>query len=191
MLRYKYPAFYRSPSSAAVLQRFSQSALGQKLHGRVSRQRKIRHLFHSSTPFSHRTLSGYACTASQRSRNTFVVLEGDALWKAWVQNTSRHSTGSFWGGKKQPRPTRARSWSLILSLPKHNNTVLSICNHSTSVGSLVFALHLLQYCRANARIYNFNLRLNATLSAEEKDQFFHWKYPEKSTFVCFQCLQMF
>lgn len=42
----------------------------------------------------------------------------------------------FWGGSKnQSRRTRASSWSLSLSLPEYNNTVLSICDHSILVGS--------------------------------------------------------
>lgn len=78
----------------------------------------------------------------------------------------------FLEARKQLRPTRASGGSLILPLPKHNNAVLSIHDHSTSTGSFLSAFHLLQYCRANAIMYNSNLRLNATLIADETEHFF-------------------
>lgn len=93
----------------------------------------------------------------------------------------------FLEARKQLRPTRASGGSLILPLPKHNNAVLSIRDHSTSTGSFLSAFHLLQYCRANAIMYNSNLRLNATLIADETEHFFffYWKYAEKSTLAYF------
>lgn len=114
-------------------------------------------------------------------RGAFVVLQGDAAELGAVCEKLGHSQMtagttplqcSFWEARKQLRPTRAGGGSLIPPLPKHNNAVLSICDHSTSTGSFLSAFHLLQYCRANAIMYNSNFRLNATLIADETEHFF-------------------